>query len=218
MIPSTLSLHLRSQLTLLKSKRTSAETRSLLTLLLLLYRRRLYAGFGAVQLAAKRDLRKIPAGRIVNYTRCRRCGRTGLSLLTSSTREHPSPRLMDKLHAVLPSPAPLSPAPDRQNTPARLRLAGIRLGKLVRFRLHSAFDKLYTLPLAKSLASFEFRPSELVSPDGEKANYMSFTSEGGRNGDKSYEVAVKLLMSRLEKAFRHRVSPVYEEVIEDLFQ
>lgn len=211
MIPSSLSLRLRSQLHLLSSPHT--ETKGLYTRLLLLYRRRLGAGFGAVQIAAKRDLRRLPAGRIVTYTRCRHCGRTGISLLTASTREHPSPRLVDKLRALLPS----NPPGTHSNTAYSLRSACSRLVKVVRFRLHAAFDKLYTQPLARSATGFEFRPSELMSVAGEKVYNVSFTSEGVGNERKSYGIAVKLLVSRLETALRRRVRPIYE-ANDELFQ
>lgn len=207
MIPNSLSLRLRAQLRLLTSQRSSAEVQSLYTRLLLLYRRRLFTGFGALQIAAKRDLRRLPAGRIATYTRCRHCGRTGLSLLTSSTREKASPRLMDKLRALLPA----NTSATRSNRAYLLRSACARLGKVVKFRLFAAFERLYT---AQSLTLFEFRPSELMSAGGEKVYNVSFTSEGV---GKPYRVAVKILVSRLETALRRRLRPIYE-ANDELFQ
>jgi len=56
-----------------------------------------------------------------------------------------------------------------------------------------------------------------MSVAGEKVYNVSFTSEGVGNERKSYGIAVKLLVSRLETALRRRVKPIYE-ANDELFQ
>ena len=202
----TLANSLKNRLDVIARKGRSLEGKSMGTTLVLLYRRRMHSAWGRIQLRAQKDLRNRRPRELVTLTRCRKCGRRGLTLLTSSSREHPSPRLMDKLRALL---SPSSPPP---KSPPLLSQGFARLTRLLRSHLTSAFEQIYLHPPPKSASLLDFRPSEVISPSNDDKVYnISFNSAIIRDNDPS--AAVILMANRIEKVFLRRLIPVYDRLV-----